>query len=219
MGVSCPLVEPSSGVVFAVLLLHRNQVVSTERLIDEIWDDEPPATAAKVVQVYISQLRKAQTGRHGPKRANILVTRAPGYVLRVGPGEMDADRFEQAVDEGRRALMEGRPRRAAHRLLEGLALWRGPALADFALQSFAQSEIARLEESRVAALEDRIEADLALGRHADPHRRDRVARLGTSDAREASGPVDAGSLSLGETGRGSRCLSRRSRPACRRTWP
>ena len=154
--------------VFAVLLLHRNEVVSTERLIDEIWDDEPPATAAKVVQVYISQLRKELRGRHGPNGAdNILVTRAPGYVLRVGPGEMDADRFEQAVDEGRRALMEGRPRRAAHRLLEGLALWRGPALADFALQSFAQSEIARLEESRVAALEDRIEADLALGRHAE----------------------------------------------------
>jgi YVTN family beta-propeller protein len=154
--------------VLAVLLLHRNEVVSTDRLIDEVWGDHPPATAAKVVQVYVSQLRKALRGRRGQDEAdNILVTRAPGYVLRVEPGELDADRFEQFVDEGRRALVAGRPRLAAHTLLEGLALWRGPAFTDFALESFAQNEIARLEEARVSALEERIEADLALGRHAE----------------------------------------------------
>jgi DNA-binding SARP family transcriptional activator len=92
--------------VLAVLLMHRNEVVSTDRLIDELWSDRPPATAAKVVQVYVSQLRKALRGRHARDEADsILVTLAPGYyVLRVEPGELDADRFEQLVDEGRRAL-------------------------------------------------------------------------------------------------------------------
>src|SRR5712692_5528614 len=119
--------------VLAVLLLHRNEVVSTDRLIDELWNERPPATAAKVVQVYVSQLRKALRGRRGRNEADsILVTRAPGYALRVEPGELDADRFEQLVDEGRRALTAGRPGPAAHTLLEGVALWRGPALADFA---------------------------------------------------------------------------------------
>ena len=100
--------------VLAVLLLHRNEVVSTDRLIDELWSDRPPATAAKIVQVYVSQLRKALRGRRGRDEADsILVTRAPGYVLRVEPGELDADRFEQLVDEGRRALAAGSPRLAA----------------------------------------------------------------------------------------------------------
>jgi DNA-binding SARP family transcriptional activator len=154
--------------VLAVLLLHRNEVVSTDRLIDELWSDRPPATAAKVVQVYVSQLRKALRGRCRRDEADsILVTRAPGYVLRVEPGELDADRFEQLVDEGRRALAAGSPQLAAHTLLEGLALWRGTAFADFAHESFAQNEIARLEEARVSAVEERINADVALGRHAE----------------------------------------------------
>ena len=154
--------------VLAVLLLHRNEVVSTDRLIEELWNDQPPATAAKVVRVYVSQLRKALRGRRGRDEVDsVLVTRAPGYVLRVEPGELDADHFEQLVDEGRRALEAGNSRLAAHTLLEGLALWRGPALADFALESFAQNEIARLEEARISALEERIEADLVLGRHAE----------------------------------------------------
>jgi DNA-binding SARP family transcriptional activator len=132
--------------VLAILLLHRNEVVSTDRLIDQLWSDDPPATAAKVVRVYVSQLRKALRGRLGGDEADsVLVTRAPGYMLRVEPGELDVDRFEQHVDEGRQALAAGSPRLAAHTLLEGLALWRGPALADFALDPFAQNEIARLE--------------------------------------------------------------------------
>jgi YVTN family beta-propeller protein len=152
--------------VLAVLLLRRNEVVSTDRLIDELWGDRPPATAAKTVQVYVSQLRKALRDRTGrDEAASVLVTKAPGYVLVVKPGELDADRFAQLVDEGTQALAAGTPRIAARVLLEGLALWRGPALADFALDSFAQTEAARLEEARISALEERIEADLALGRH------------------------------------------------------
>jgi DNA-binding SARP family transcriptional activator len=167
-GREIPLGGAKQRAVLAVLLLHRNEVVSTDRVIDELWSDRPPATAPKVVQVYVSQLRKALRGRHARDEADsILVTRAPGYLLRIERGELDADHFEQLVDEGRRALAAGSPRLAAHTLLEGLALWRGPAFADFAHESFAQNEIARLEEARVSALEERIDADLALGRHAE----------------------------------------------------
>jgi YVTN family beta-propeller protein len=154
--------------LLAVLLLHANEVVSVDRLVDELWGDRPPATAFKVVQVYVSQLRKALRGRRGRgEEERVLVTRAPGYMLCVEPGQLDADRFEGLVDQARQELAAGRARRAAHMLLEALALWRGPALADFALDGFAQREIARLEEARISAVEERIEADLALGRHSE----------------------------------------------------
>jgi YVTN family beta-propeller protein len=154
--------------LLAVLLLHANELVSIDRLVDELWEGQPPATAVKVVQVYVSQLRKALRGRSGRgEEERILVTRAPGYILCVEPGQLDADRFEGLVDQARQELAAGRARRAAHMLLEALALWRGPALADFALDLFAQSAIARLEEARISAVEERIEADLALGRHAE----------------------------------------------------
>ncbi len=154
--------------LLAILLLHTNEVVSIDRLVDELWGDRPPATASKVVQVYVSKLRKAFEERHGRgEHEQVLVTRTPGYMLRVEPGQLDADRFERLVDQGRQQLASGSAQPAAHTLLEALALWRGPALADFALEPFAQSEIARLEEARITALEERIEADLALGRHAE----------------------------------------------------
>jgi YVTN family beta-propeller protein len=159
---------PKQRALLAVLLLHPNEVVSIDRLVDELWGERPPATALKVVQVYVSQLRKALRGRRGRgEEERVLVTRAPGYMLCVGPGQLDADRFEELVDQARQDLAAGRARRAAHMLLEALALWRGPALADFALEVFAQSEIARLEEARISAFEERIEADLALGRHSE----------------------------------------------------
>jgi DNA-binding SARP family transcriptional activator len=142
--------------LLAVLLLHANEVVSTDRLIDELWGGEPPATAAKSVQVYVSKLRK----EIGEGR---LVTRAPGYVLRLDASERDLARFEQLVAEARRAA----PESAARKLREALALWRGPALADLAYEPFVQAEIARLEELRLAAVEQRIDADLAAGRHAE----------------------------------------------------
>src|SRR5207248_2792823 len=114
--------------------------------------DKPPSTVAKVLQGYVGQLRKG-LGR------DVLQTRASGYVLLVDPSEIDARRFEQLVEEARAADLA----RSADLLGEALALWRGPALADFAYEDFAQAEIARLEELRLAALEERIEADLALG--------------------------------------------------------
>lgn len=147
--------------LLAVLLLHPNEVLSADRLVDELWVDRPPETAVKVVQVYVSQLRKA-LGEN-----DRLLTRPPGYLLRVEQHELDVARFETLFEEGRRALAAGDPRRAAAALRDALALWRGPPLADFVYEPFAQDDVARLEERRLAAVIERVEADLALGRHAD----------------------------------------------------
>jgi DNA-binding SARP family transcriptional activator len=142
--------------LLAILLLEANALVSTDRLIDQLWGATPPATCGKSIQVYVSRLRKEL----GDGR---LATRAPGYVLRVDPSELDLARFEQLAAEARRAD----PETAARKLRDALALWRGPPLADLAYEPFAQAEIARLEELRLAVLEQRIDADLALGRHAE----------------------------------------------------
>jgi DNA-binding SARP family transcriptional activator len=142
--------------LLAILLLHANELVSSDRLIDELWGSAPPRTAAKGIQVHVSRLRKLLGGDR-------LATRHPGYVLHVESSEFDLARFEQLVGEARRAA----PEPAARKLREALALWRGPALADLAYETFAQVEIARLEEMRLAVLEQRIEADLALGWHGE----------------------------------------------------
>jgi DNA-binding SARP family transcriptional activator len=142
--------------VLAVLLLQANELVSSDVLIDRLWGATPPATCVKTIQVYVSRLRKAL----GEDR---LATRPPGYLIHVDPAELDLARFEQLTAEARRAD----PETAALKLREALGLWRGPALADLAYAPFAQPEIARLEELRIAALEQRIDADLALGRHAE----------------------------------------------------
>jgi DNA-binding SARP family transcriptional activator len=141
--------------LLAVLLLNANELVSRDRLIDALWGASPPLTAGKTIQVYVSRLRKALMDDR-------LVTRAPGYVLYVEPTEFDLARFEQLVADARGAP----PETASAKLTEALALWRGPPLADLAYEQFAQAEIARLEEVRLAAVEQRVEADLALGRHA-----------------------------------------------------
>jgi peptide/nickel transport system substrate-binding protein len=140
--------------LLAVLLLHRGEVVSVDRLVDELWGEQPPPTAAKNVQGYVARLRRVLGD-------GALVTHAPGYALRVDA--LDAGRFQALVEEARHE----EPAVAAPRLEEALALWRGPALADFAYEAFAQDEIRRLEELRFSALEDRVEADLALGRHEE----------------------------------------------------
>jgi DNA-binding SARP family transcriptional activator/ABC-type transport system substrate-binding protein len=142
--------------LLAILLLHANEFVSSDRLIDDLWGDDRPETAAKALQGYVSQLRKTLG-------ADALVTRSGGYMLKLAPGQRDVDRFEQLVDDAR----EAEPWEAAEKLREALALWRGPPLADFTYDDFAQSEIARFEERRLVALERRIEADLALGRHQE----------------------------------------------------
>jgi YVTN family beta-propeller protein len=151
--------SPRQRALLAVLLVHRGEAVSSDRLIDELWGEQAPATAIKIVQGYVSNLRKVLGD-------GLLVTQGRGYLLRAEPGQLDVERFESLVDEGRGALQEGDARTAAARLREALGLWRGPALADFAYESFAQSEIARLEESRLAALAERIDAELVLGEHA-----------------------------------------------------
>ena len=142
--------------LLAVLLLQANELVSSDRLIDQLWGPAPPASASKSVQVYVSRLRKTL----GDGR---LTTRAPGYVLRVEPDELDLGRFERLAAEARRTS----PESASRKLREALSLWRGPPLADLAYEPFAQVEIARLEEIRMAVVEQRIDADLALGRHAE----------------------------------------------------
>src|SRR4051794_4860083 len=149
--------------VLVLLLLHRNEAVESERLIDALWGEAPPARAAKMVQNYVGQLRRALDDRAGQR----LQTRGHAYALRVQEGEFDLDRFEELAREGGDALARGRPADAAAWLREGLALWRGPPLADVAYEAFAQGEIARLDELHSVTLEQRIDADLALGRHGD----------------------------------------------------
>ncbi len=150
---------PKPRALLAVLALDVGRVVSVDRLVECLWPGEAPETAAHAVQVYVSQLRKAL----GP----VIATRAPGYVLELEPEQVDAHRFVRLADEGREALQNGSPEAAEAALREALGLWRGPALADFLYEPFAQTEIARLEELRTVALEERIDADLALARHAE----------------------------------------------------
>jgi len=152
--------------LLAILLLHANEVVSSDRLIEELWGEQPPASAAKSLQVHISRLRRALGGERGDGADSVVVTRGRGYLVRVGPGELDLERFEHLLEEGSGALADSAPERALALLREALGLWRGPPLAEFAYDSFAQRQIARLEELRLTAVEQRVEAELALGRHA-----------------------------------------------------
>jgi DNA-binding SARP family transcriptional activator/ATP/maltotriose-dependent transcriptional regulator MalT len=147
--------------VLAVLLLHANELVTSERLLEDVWSDGPPPTARTALQGYVSRLRKAL----GP---TLIRTHDAGYVLELGTqGDVDAQRFESLLDESRSARAKGDATLAAATLSEALALWRGPALADFAYEPFAQAEIARLEGLRLAGVEDRIDAELALGKGAE----------------------------------------------------
>jgi DNA-binding SARP family transcriptional activator len=153
--------------LLALLVIHANETLGTERLIDELWGERPPATAAKTVQVHVSRLRKALEQPRGQDRPELILTRERGYELRVDPERIDARRFERFLGVGRRELAAGHPGRAQSLLEEALSLWRGPPLAEFAYEQFAQDEIARLAELRVGALEELIEAKLALADHAE----------------------------------------------------
>ena len=180
--------------LLAVLLLHANEVVSRDRLIDELWGASPPDTATTALQVYVSQLRKA-LGR------DLILTQPPGYLIRVSDGELDLHRFERLVAAARAE----EPVQAARLLREGLALWRGAPLAELS-DSFAPAERARLEEQRLAALEQRIEADLALGRHAELVPELEGLVRAAAAARTSARPADAGPLSLRPPGRRARGL-------------
>ncbi len=145
-GRTLPLGSGRQLALLAVLLLHANEVVSVDRLVDELWSDSAPPTAAKIVRNSASLLRKELGDR--------IVTRPPGYLLRVEEGELDSERLEHAVENG-----------GLENLTSALALWRGTPLSEFAYEPFAQSEILRLEELRLSAVEARVDAQLALGLH------------------------------------------------------
>ncbi len=148
--------------VLALLLLRANEALTRDVIVDELWGEQPPQTVGKVLQNCISALRKEL-----PAGADKLRTVGSAYVLQLAPDELDRDRFERGLADGRAALDAGELEDALERLTAALGLWRGAPLSDFAYERFAQDEIARLEELHVAAVEDRIEAELALGRHSE----------------------------------------------------
>jgi YVTN family beta-propeller protein len=152
-------------VLLALLLLHANEVVSADALIDGLWGERPPTSAPNALHVHVSRLRRAleDGAAPSPPPRGVLDTQGHGYVLRVAAGELDVDCFRERLAQGREALTDGKPEEAARILRGALGLWRGAPLADFVYEPFAQAAIAQLEELRLAALEDRIEADLELG--------------------------------------------------------
>ena len=177
--------------LLAILLLHANEPVGSDRLVEALWAGRPPPTAPKVLQTYVSQLRKALG-------SDAIVTGPAGYELCVAPGGLDLHRFEHLVTEARGA----EPRAAAQSLREALSLWRGPPLVEFTYESWAQDEIGRLRELHLSALQDRIDADLALGRDGEL-----VGELECLVAEHPLSehlrrPADARPLPLGQAGRG-----------------
>jgi predicted ATPase/DNA-binding SARP family transcriptional activator len=151
--------------LLAMLLLHAGRVVSTDRLIDALWGEDPPPSGLNALQRHVAYIRRTlESERARGDQDGLLFTRPPGYMIRVDDDALDVLGFERLLEHGRDALAED-PAAAAELLRAALALWRGPALADFAFDQFARAEAARLEELRLAALEDRIEAHLRLGRH------------------------------------------------------
>jgi DNA-binding SARP family transcriptional activator len=142
--------------LLALLLLDANRVVSTDRIVDALWGEQPPRTAATSLQNFVSQLRKLLG-------ADVVVTKPPGYQLRIAPEQLDLERFTRLVEESRAEP----PAERAAKLRRALALWRGRPLADLGFEAFAQQEIGRLEELRLAALEDRVDAELESGHHTD----------------------------------------------------
>jgi DNA-binding SARP family transcriptional activator len=147
---------PKQRALLALLLLDAGRVVSTDRLIDLLWGEHPPPTAGTSLQNFVSQLRKTLG-------AGVVTTTPPGYRLEIAPEQLDLERFHRLVERAKAAPAAER----AIQLRAALALWRGPALADLTFEPFAEQEAARLEELRLGALEERLDADLASGRHAE----------------------------------------------------
>jgi DNA-binding SARP family transcriptional activator len=155
-GVVVQLGGPKQRALLAVLLMDAGRAVSTDRLVDALWGEQPPRTAATSLQNFVSQLRK----QLGP---DVLVTKPPGYLLRIEPQQLDVRRVTALVAEARAAPAEER----AAKLRQAIESWRGPPLEEFGFEAFAQGEIARLEELRLGLLEERIEADIEAGRAGD----------------------------------------------------
>jgi predicted ATPase/DNA-binding SARP family transcriptional activator len=159
-GTALQLGSKKQQMLLAALVLHQGEPVTTDALGDVLWGDRPPAQAATSIQTYVSQLRKLVG-------VEAIVTQSGGYSLVRDAGAVDAHLFEQAVAEGTAALDAGQWRAAAETFERALSLWRGPALADFRFDGFAQTEAARLEELRLTAVEHRLAAELELGHHAE----------------------------------------------------
>jgi YVTN family beta-propeller protein len=157
-----PLGGAKQRALLATLLVRANRVVSTDELLDELWGEQLPESAANMVQGYVSRLRKLLSSGE----EDVIVHTPPGYVLRIQPDRVDSHRFEHLLREATEARANGEIEEAGAMLREALALWRGTALADVELNSFVELELRRLEELRLTALEERIEVDLDLGRHA-----------------------------------------------------
>jgi DNA-binding SARP family transcriptional activator len=151
---------PKERAVLGVLLLHPNEPVSSERFIDEVWGEQPPVTATKTLQTYVSHLRRIV----GP---DAIETRPPGYVLHIVEDALDAARFRNLATDARRLAGNGAHEEAAARYREALALWRGPPLAGIPFESFAANEVEQLAEERLSAQMDLIDSELACGRHAE----------------------------------------------------
>jgi DNA-binding SARP family transcriptional activator len=159
--VSLDLGGAKQRAVLALLLLHANELLPRERLIDDLWGGDPPATARDTVKVYVGRLRRLLSSNGVPAP---VLTRGSGYVLAIDPEQVDVHRFRRLSDQGSRALAEADVETAAALLREALSLWRGVPLADLGEASFVRDERVRLEELRLGALEDEFEAELALGR-------------------------------------------------------
>ena len=147
--------------VLALLLLRAGETVSSDRLIDELWGEHPPADAQTALQQHVSRLRKALEPNE------VLLTRAPGYVLEIAPEQLDLERFRALLEQGRRELNDDRADAAGQTVRRALELWRGSPLADLVNEPFASEAIRALEEERLGAFETRIDADLARGQHAE----------------------------------------------------
>ncbi len=165
----CTPTPPKVNRVLALLLLQANQVVSMDSLIEELWGDDPPASAVGTAQTYIYQLRKLldPRGPHALGADEWLITKAPGYLMRVSPSQLDATAFEALSRQGRQMLETGQPERAAHLLRRALDLWQGPSLANVRCGQLLQAHAIHLEEQRLRTLELRIQADAELGHHRE----------------------------------------------------
>lgn len=165
-GREIPVAGRMPRALLALLLLRANESVASDRLVEELWAGAPPASGPKGLQVHVSRLRQSLTAGSSAPDHGRLITTAGGYLLNVGPDELDADRCEHLIAEGRSLAAAGEMERALAAFDAALELWRGPVLSDFQYEGFAQPEIAKFEELRAAALEERIAVEVLLGRDA-----------------------------------------------------
>ena len=167
-GIPLALGGAKQRAVLALLLLDANRIVSVDRLIDGLWGDRPPTRAASTLQVYLANLRKVLEPDRAPgSPTTMLHTRRPGYILEVSSQQLDVNRFEALAAEGRAALSAGRAAPASVLLREALAIWRGRLLEDLPAENFGPGVLARFDESKAGIIEEKIEADLASGRHLE----------------------------------------------------